>query len=151
MADYALDFERDSSQYGKATYNSVMNLTGSITIEGWVIFETIDATVHHIVSKRPVSVDYGNYSVSPYNGQFRFYFSNTVPALRVYTTSGLTLSTVAFKHFAVCFTYGTPASMAIYYDGVKASGSWTSGDGSGVPITSTDDLSVGARISHREK
>ena len=143
--DGALDFDGSTEYTGLASgVSSDLDITGIIEIKAWGRHDTTTGT-DTIITKNSGANDYNFCVVVNSSGFVVFNYTSSGPTAQVYTTStqALTAGTTNYRVFA-SFNFGTGSTMAVYVNGVLATGSWTSGNGNAAPLTSADVLRIGA-------
>ena len=143
--DGALDFNGTTMYTGLASgVSSDLDITGIIEIKAWGRHDTTTST-DTIITKNSGANDYNFCAAVDSSGFVVFNYTSTGPTAQAYTTStqALTAGTTNYRIF-ISFNFGTGSTMAVYVNGVLATGSWTSGNGNAAPLTSADVLRIGA-------
>ncbi len=144
--DGALDFDGSTEYTGLASGVSAdLDISsGVLEIKAWGRHDTTTGT-DTIITKNSGANDYNFCAAVNSSGFVVFNYTSTGPTAQVYTTStqALTTGTTNYRIF-LSWTVATGSTMAIYVNGVLATGSWTSGNGDAAPLTTADVLRIGA-------
>ena len=149
---YKLDGEDDLINCG---YNAAYDITGSVTLGVWFYYVTPplgDGNYTFLAKGRTASgSNKANYILrvgyTAPNNKIQFYYRNSAnTAWHTWTSANDPLSTWNWYNLLVGFTFGTPSSLMVLVNGVNVAsgGSWTVGDGTAAPITSTEQLYIGS-------
>ncbi|QQS44626.1 hypothetical protein IPM65_03440 [Candidatus Roizmanbacteria bacterium] len=121
-----------------------------ITLEAWIKPTALPSlgTYRTFLTKGGISDGQLNYLLEIGNvggsGIFDFCYSTSGFAYHCYEPSGTVLDVGKWQHIAMTFTFGTGSSIKLYKNGQLLIGSWSSGDGSGTPAETNQDLWIGA-------
>ena len=136
-------------------YNAAYDITGSVTLGVWFYYVTPplgDGNYTFLAKGRTASgSNKANYILrvgyTAPNNKIQFYYRNSAnTAWHTWTSANDPLSTGNWYNLLVGFTFGTPSSLMVLVNGVNVAsgGSWTVGDGTAAPITSTEPLYIGS-------
>jgi hypothetical protein len=119
----------------------------SFSIELWVYPTSVASGIGTwIVKGYAGAATTTNYMLRRNVANVEFVYRNSGDsAWDVYTTSAPALVASTWHHIVATYTMGAAASMAIYINGVKATGSWTTGTGNDAPSAPSGSLYLGAR------
>lgn len=119
MATHSLDLESSSAQYASIASGSQtgLALSGSFTIEAWVIFESLG--VRYIAERREGSSNNQNYYLWYSGTELALGFRDTGGTIRqVYVSSGLSFATGTQYHICGVFD-DTANTLTLYVDGYQ--------------------------------
>jgi len=144
--DGALTFN-GSSDYINCGNNSSLDITGSISISGWVRFDSLSSRYQTIVAKRGSETNIiSNYALRTGSilnqNQLEFYYYDG-SNWHIYSTSNANLTTGQWYHAVVTFTFGTGTGIKCYLNNNLLSGSWTYGNGNSPVQTNTMPVTIG--------
>lgn len=127
--EYCLDLESSSSQYASRADTTSLSITGDLTVESWVKFESkaTAGNANMIVAKFTRSTNNRSYAFGWDNGfstgsNRLFLIVDETGANDGNSTLGRTTwdpSTGVWYHVATTFDAGSPSAIALYIDGVS--------------------------------
>jgi len=144
----ARGFGGTTADHIDATAVSSLDITGDISIAGWVYistavgFSTVLYKGHDNVQadrKNNYNIDFGSDGKT-----FRFLYIDGSNNFQGYASAANAISITTWHHIALKYTFGTGSSMQLYLDGSTLSGSWIAGTGNTATVTNTDKLYFGA-------
>lgn len=140
-SDNAWDYHAQFGSGGTAKYIYALNasqhplllfsLGESITIEAWIYIEAWSPGGSKVIVARggsPLGWTFLFYVLQ--TGELRFLYTNPADGSnQIYDSAAGSIPLTQWKHVAVTFTYGKPASMKLYINGVQVPGTWIVGTG----------------------
>ncbi|MDD2822453.1 MAG: DUF2341 domain-containing protein [Candidatus Daviesbacteria bacterium] len=126
------------------THASSLSLTDSITISTWVKVTLNNSWSDHVIlyKQNGATLNYA-FGIREQNGLFPdFAYTDGSGSNNHKWRSTTAISADTWTHITVTYSFGKANTMAIYINGVPASGSWISGNGNSSADTTTTDLLI---------
>ena len=144
VLDGSLSFTSASSMYTTkdSSTSASLDITTNLTLEAWVNPTTLPAAAT-VVSKNTGAGDYNYILYLNNSGNIVFKYTVSGPTSYTYTATGVNITTGTRQNIIVSYTFGTPASIAVYVNGVLSTGSWDSTPSAAVPLTTAKRVRIG--------
>lgn len=140
----------DSKRITVNDTNALDFTTGnSLSISAWTYFTSFDTVTGTIIGKGSTAgTNNTNYNIQTASGctttcQLIFY-THVTGDYQEYDTTNSVLELNKWQQVTMTYTFGTGTSMKIYINGVLVPGSWVHGTGNTAPLTSNEQLWIGA-------
>jgi len=145
--NYALSFN-GLSDYVSISSNPLLDISSSITLEAWIKPASIGGLQTILVKGDDMGTNYG---LRLNDDEIEFFYTDSTGMEHVYRTSLADISSGSWYHIVLGFSFGQSDSISVRVNNRSLSGSWVSGDGSGLAQVNSQSLTIGLANNYSDK